>query len=201
MPRYSEKQKAALDALMKDEVHSHASKIIKEEGVGSLTMERLATEVGVSRGTLYNYFDDRDAVLDYVEERTFGPVLAAVQEVATSDLRPEEKLTQIGEWIFTAIYQDRALVVALVPNKFSDANIEKKNRRHASALSAIETVVQQGMDAGIFRDLPSRRVSETFLGTVAGVIDSMALRGEFLPAEEVVPTMMAIFLRGLQRNS
>ena len=42
MPRYSEKQKAALDALMKDDVYRHAMEIIKTEGLGGLTMERIA---------------------------------------------------------------------------------------------------------------------------------------------------------------
>ncbi|RLE20489.1 MAG: hypothetical protein DRJ65_18090, partial [Acidobacteria bacterium] len=81
---------------MKDDVYEHAMKIITDEGLGSLTMERLASDVGVSRGTIYNYFDDRDAVLDYVEERTFGPVLAAIKEVAANDRQPEEKLTKIS---------------------------------------------------------------------------------------------------------
>ena len=51
MARYSEKQKAALDALMKDDVYRYAMEILKTEGAGALTMERLATDVGVSRGT------------------------------------------------------------------------------------------------------------------------------------------------------
>ncbi|RLE29529.1 MAG: hypothetical protein DRJ61_14360, partial [Acidobacteria bacterium] len=102
---------------MKDDVYKNAIEIIADEGLASLTMERLASDVGVSRGTVYNYFDDRDAVLDYVEERTFGPLLAAIKEVAASDGQPEEKLTKISEWVFTAVYEDRALVIALIPNR------------------------------------------------------------------------------------
>lgn len=200
MARYTEKQKVALDILMKDDVYTHAMTIITSEGLGLLTMERLATDVGVSRGTLYNYFDDRDAVLDYVEERTFGPLLAAVEEVATSDLRPEEKLTKISEWIFTAVYEDRALVVALAPNKHSGASHECQMRRRISALGAIRRVIDEGIHKGFFKDLSPVLASEIYLGSISGMIESMAFNGKFLPAEEIVPTMMTILLGGLRKN-
>jgi AcrR family transcriptional regulator len=200
MARYTEKQKAALDALMKDDVYQHAMMIITDEGLGSLTMERLANEVGVSRGTIYNYFDDREAVLDYVEERTFGPVLAAVKEVAASNLQPEEKLTKISEWVFTAVYEDRALVVALTPNKYSGASRECQMRRQTSALEAVKAVVNEGVATGAFRNLSPRLVSEIFFGAVTGMIESMAFNGEFEPAEKIVPTMMEIILGGLQNT-
>ncbi len=200
MARYTEKQKAALDVLMKDDVYKHAMKTIADEGLGSLTMERLASDVGVSRGTIYNYFDDRDAVLDYVEERTFGPVLAAIKEVAANDWQPEEKLTKISEWVFTAVYEDRALVIALIPNRYSGANRQCQMRRHTSALEAIKAVVNEGIAAGVFKNLSPLLVSELFLGAVTGVIESMVFNGEFQPAEEIVPTMMEIIFGGLRKS-
>ena len=200
MARYTEKQKAALDALMKDDVYKNAVKIIADEGLASLTMERLASDVGVSRGTIYNYFDDRDAVLDYVEERTFGPVLAAVMEIAASDLQPEEKLTRISEWVFTAVYEDRALVIALTPNKYSGAKRECQMRRRTSALEAIKVVVNEGIVAGAFKNLSPLLVSELFFGAVTGMIESMVFNEEFQPAEEIVPTLMEIILGGLRNE-
>ncbi len=200
MARYTEKQKAALDILMKDAVYEHAMKIITDEGLGSLTMERLASDVGVSRGTLYNYFDDRDAVLDYVEERTFGPLLAAIKEVAASDRQPEEKLTKILESIFTGIYEDRALVIALTPNKHSGAKRECQMRRRTSALEAIKVVVNEGIAAEGFKNLSPLLVSELFLGAVTAMIESMVFNGEFQAAEEIVPTMMEIILGGLRKS-
>ena len=103
MARYSEKQKAALDALMKDDVHDHAMEIIRADGIDGLTMERLANEIGVSRGTLYNYFDDKDAVIDHVEDRCFGEMLAAVEEIVNSPISPIDKLAKIADWIFTEV--------------------------------------------------------------------------------------------------
>ena len=42
MPRYSKKQKVALDALMRDDVQQHAVEILETEGLRGLTLDRLA---------------------------------------------------------------------------------------------------------------------------------------------------------------
>lgn len=200
MARYSEKQKAALDALMKDDVYRYAMEILKTEGTGALTMERLATDVGVSRGTLYNYFDDKDSVIDFMEERTFESVLESITKVANSTIRAEEKLTKIAEWIFTAVYDDSALVLALSPMKHDRKNRACKLGRRNSAMRAIETVIREGIDSGAFNKLSPVVVSEVFMGAISGMIESMSLTGEFYRADAVVPTLMELFLGGLRAS-
>jgi len=200
MARYSEKQKAALDALMKDDVYRHAMEIIKTEGPGGLTMERIAVAVGVSRGTLYNYFADKDAVIGFVEVRTFDPVLQAIQEVSASDLNPEIKLTRIANWIFTAVYEDSALIIALSPIKHEMKNRPCKFERKTRAVRTIEEIVRDGIDSGAFKKLSPVVVTEIFVGSIFGMIESMSLNGEFYRADAVVPTLMDLFLGGLRNN-
>jgi AcrR family transcriptional regulator len=198
MARYSDKQKAALENLMQDDVYTHAMKIIKSEGLAGLTMERIATEIGVSRGTLYNYFADKGTVVDFVEERTFSPLLEAIQEVAASDLDAELKLTRIANWIFTAVYEDSALIIALLPNKQGNGQCEGKLDRKRKAIQTIEGIVRHGIETGGFKKLPPVVVTEVFVGAITGMIDSMALNGEFYRADAVVPTLMELFLGGLR---
>jgi AcrR family transcriptional regulator len=198
MPRYSERQKAALDALMKDDVYNHAMEIITAEGLGTLTMERLATEVGVSRSTLYNYFADRDAVINYLEERTFAPILAAINELVAGPLSADRKLAGITETIFAAVHDDLSRVVALVPAKRASANREFHQRRRDSALSAIESVIREGIETGLFRELSPRLVAKIYLDAVAGMVESMAFSGTLLPPDELVPTLVELLLGGLR---
>jgi len=44
-------------------------------------------------------------------------------------------------------------------------------------------------------------VTEVFIGSLTGMIDSMALNGEFYRADAVVPTLMELFLGGLGKTS
>lgn len=200
MARYSEHQKAALETLMKDDVYEKAIAIMTGEDLQALTMERLANDVGVSRGTLYNYFDDKDAVVDFVEARTFDPVLEAIGEVAASDLDAELKLTKIAEWIFTSVYEGSALIIALSPTRQVADKCGGKLERKRRASNAIEQIIREGIEKGRFKKLPPVVVTEVFVGALTGMIESMALHGEFYHADAVVPTLMELFLGGLRNT-
>jgi AcrR family transcriptional regulator len=198
MPRYSEKQKAALDALMKNDVYRRAMEILESEGIDELTMERLATGIGVSRATLYNYFADKNAVIEFVEERTFGPVISAVERIAAEDLRPELKLTGIANWIFTAVYEDNAIVLALSPLRPGPRLHQTDSARKKRVLGVVEGIVRDGLEAGAFKKISPAVVAEAFVGSVIGMIESMAASGRFYRADAVVPTLMELVFGGLR---
>jgi len=176
LPRYSRKQKAAVDALMRDDVYRHALEIIEAEGLPGLTLDRLARAIGVSRATLHDYFDDRDAIVEHVEERTFLPLLDSLGQIADGDLAPIAKLEAIADETFAGIYDNRALVVALSLEKHCAAIRDRQSDRHRSVLDTVQRVVDEGVRSGVFRKLPPDRVAEIFVG----------------------PTLMEIFVGGLK---
>jgi AcrR family transcriptional regulator len=200
MARYNDKQKAALDTLMRDDVYDHAMEILANEGMRGLTMERLAHEIGVSRGTLYNYFVDKNAVIDFVEERAFAPVIASIERIATGDGGPEIKLTKIAGWIITAIYEDGALVLALSPLRPESGRYEHKIEKKNRLLRVIEAVIRDGVASGAFKRLSPVVIAEAFVGSIVGMIESMAANGVFYRADAVVPTLMELFLGGLRQR-
>ena len=198
MPRYPEKRRAALEATMQAEVHRVATEILREEGLEALTMDRIARDIGVSRGTLYNYFADADAVVSFVEARTFEPLGEQFDEILASSLPPEEKLAAIMTQIFDSIYDDRALAMALfAKQKIQGPRAEQKIAHRNHLLRVARTIIDDGATSGRFRPVDADLAAELFLGLLIGPIDSMMYSGEFKPAHEFVPEMVDLLLGGL----
>ncbi|MBX3191189.1 MAG: TetR/AcrR family transcriptional regulator [Labilithrix sp.] len=57
------------------------TRILDREGAEAATTTRIAAVAGVSIGTLYQYFADRDAILDALQEREFDRALALMSDV------------------------------------------------------------------------------------------------------------------------
>ena len=58
--------------------------ILEEEGPAALTTTRIAERAGVSVGSLYQYFENRDAVLHAIyEEKTAGDIEASRRDVSS----------------------------------------------------------------------------------------------------------------------
>jgi hypothetical protein len=67
-------------------------------------------------------------------------------------------------------------------------------------MRAIEGIIRDGIDTGVFRKLSPVVVTEVFIGSIFKMIESMSLSGEFYRANAVVPTLMDLFLGGVRNT-
>src|SRR3954452_6415979 len=68
--------------LSRERILSVALRVVEREGVGALSMRRLAQELDVWPMSLYTYFRDKDELLDAIAAQTAGAV--ALPEEADS---------------------------------------------------------------------------------------------------------------------
>ena len=202
MPRYSKKQRQALQRMMQEDVCRVAGDILRQEGSCALTMDRIACEIGVSRATLYNYFADRDAVLTCIDARLLTPLMERLEAIAAGlEAAPQRLEAMIFAVLHWVSHEDPDFLRALHPVEgLGEARMAAKMTLRDRALAAFETVIRQGVAAGELRDLPPARVSEIVLGALTGLIETMKFRRQFLPPEEVVPPLVAVLLGGLKQK-
>ena len=201
MARFSEKRTAALEAMMKDEVFRVAVETPTEHGPEALTMDRLATAIGVSRGTLYNYFADRDAVLMFVEGRLYEPFLADKKAIIARGLPASETLTEITRSIFDHAHRQHALMLALhYKDMVAGARRAAQIARHDSFITTIAQIMETGMETGELRRMALPEAAITFVGAIIGHFENMANHASFRPGDEITPALMDLVLSGIVRR-
>src|SRR5437667_11763638 len=67
-------------------------RLICREGLKSVTMERVAQEVGIAKGTVYLHYRDKQALLDAVKDAALTPMMERLDALFGSDLDPLRKL-------------------------------------------------------------------------------------------------------------
>lgn len=201
MTAFQEKRRELLGSLFRDEVSRVASDILRREGFNGLTIDRIANEVGVSRGTLYNYFADADSVLIFIEEQAFKPVHDAIVRIASNSQPALTKLSDIATVLIDALNQDRALALAL----FSKRETRGKRAEHKMKIrtfltDSVQQIIRDGADTQQFRKVPTPMAAECFFGSLGGIIDTMLYNGELRPPEDFVPQLMDVLFNGLRPN-
>lgn len=81
MPKLTEARKEMMETLIKDKVFTEAIKLLKDNQGMLFTMEELARNVGISKGAMYCYFADKQAVVLFLAERVADETLAGFEEV------------------------------------------------------------------------------------------------------------------------
>ncbi len=69
--------RAGRTQLSRERVLDAAVRLVDEQGIGALTMRRLASELGVGAMSLYHYLPAKQSLLDGVVEVVIGEILAA----------------------------------------------------------------------------------------------------------------------------
>lgn len=65
---------------MRQKIISQAMKLFREQGLNATTMEQIAAEVDIAKGTLYSYFPVKEAILNEYIRRNFSGSSAARAE-------------------------------------------------------------------------------------------------------------------------
>jgi AcrR family transcriptional regulator len=119
-------------------VYAAAERTIGAEGVEALTMIRLASEAGVPVGTLYQFFEDKAAVLDAIAHRatdSFDSVVTQALETAAD-----------GDWrglasiLFDAFIQHaraNPAYVAIRAGHYLSAELQRADDASVDAIAAL----------------------------------------------------------------
>lgn len=195
MVQFAEKRRAAMDAVMRDEVYGSAVEILTEQGPQALTMDRLARAVGVSRATLYNYFADREAVLTFVDEQALEPFLEQAEVILAGPGTAAEKLSAYALAVFQLVEGSKPLLYALyIQESVVGARREAKIRRTDRMLAGVLKVFEQGMRDGEFRRLPMPEAAVVFMSALRGHVDYMVDHDISRPPEALAAKLLEVIL-------
>lgn len=199
MADFAAKRRAAVDAAMRDEVYRTSVKILTEDGFAALTLDRIARDIGVSRPTLYNYFSDRAGVVNFIEDRVFEPLEASLDEIVAGDGTAADKLQAMCSAVIDSIYRERALVLAMFHKEMLDGAVkEAKAAKRERAIGLLSRVLEDGVRSGELREVALRPAAEVVFGAITGLVDGMVYSGRFVTADQAVPPMLDVLLRGLE---
>jgi len=90
----SDTRETVLERFRVESITEGAVRAIARKG-GAATMQDIADESGISKGTLYLYFKDRDELLQHVSERGLAQLLVKIEDVFARSLPFEQTLREL----------------------------------------------------------------------------------------------------------
>lgn len=130
MPQASETMRKsptqARAAQTVDAIVEAATQILQSDGEERLTTNRIAERAGVSIGSLYQYFADKEAIVEAIAERERNKVVSAVVK-SLSDVDPADLENAVREVIRTLVNafarrrRARRIIVMTMLRRWQDA--------------------------------------------------------------------------------
>lgn len=150
-----------------------AMTVFAAKGINKATMDDIATECGVSKGTLYLYFDSKNALIWALYAHQVQIYLQAVSEAAQQQGTPPEKLAGFLKFVEQAMQGQEALI-KLIPELTlyiiqHPSLIEIEKTSAAATQTALQKIIEEGIQQGFFRPVNTHAVTNMILGASMGI--------------------------------
>lgn len=188
--RLSKARKEIVNAVMKDTIVEAAGSVLEQHGVGGMTMDRVASTAGLTAGSLYNYFRNKDDLVQFICDRLVEPFFQMLEEIAAADMPAPQKLEKIVYSGLERASRERALIRLLLD---SGRETEIRLKARPRALRIFTGIFAQGFQEGSFRPHNPAHAGRMFHGSYAALFDMQIEGASGEEMKEYAQTLVAAF--------
>lgn len=149
-----------------ESIQEAALRVIARKGVNGASMQEIAEEAGISKGTIYLYFQNQTQLLEKTVDFAFTRVLEALTKAFEEGGTYWERFERMLRTQITFLHENRELLRMYRAVKFADgaeggkARCDRAGRpQYHAFLARIESFLQEAMDAGEVRPANARRLA------------------------------------------
>jgi len=190
-------RKAALTEIIKRDVHDACVRVLLRDGLSAMTMEAVAREAEVAKGTLYNYFKNKRDLLEYVHITLFETVRRRMDEVAAADLPGRDKLLRMIDYIVDEFDQNRE-ILQLTVAEFGVHPLSSEideDPLHQYFLALYERLAREALRDGALKSIPPRVLARFLHGLILGLLTQRADLAHPRSAQKDIRDFLTVLLR------
>lgn len=165
------KKKTLMDRLIKEEVIKTVLNLIQEDS--PVTMDEVALQCGVSKGTLYNYFKNKKDLLTYVHQSVILPLKKSSYRLFDAPISPREKIHAFVDNVFN-FQKEYPLYFKFIQAQRSAA--EAVSERMTLTILPLVNVCTEGIQKGVFLAVDPYAMAGMIFGSVVGSMESIPYR-------------------------
>lgn len=162
--------------------------LLSRYGYKKMTIDDLAREVGIGKGSVYLHFPSKEEIVLSHIDRIVDRVKADLIKVSKSKSGPDEKIREMVLSRVLVRFDSVQHYTESIDELLSSLRakvIERRERYFAEEAKIIESVVQEGMEAGIFRQGNAREIARTIAHATNSLLPSSLSTQELGKRSEV----------------
>jgi AcrR family transcriptional regulator len=178
-----------------------AEKVAARDGLSGASLQAIAEQAGVSVGTIYNYFEDKDRLFDALFTRRREELFAAI-DVAAKEHRTAPFAAQLDAFVGAVFgYFDGRRNYLRVAFDVDSARFKHAGTKKGSAVQQLgdraERVMKIGLREKVLREEDADIAGDVLVAIVRGVLAARAQTDRTCLPDAA--RVSALFLRGAAR--
>jgi AcrR family transcriptional regulator len=189
-------------------IQDAAARVIASKGLNGATMQAIADAAGISKGTIYLYFQNRKELVESTADQAFSQLLAMVREILQGPGTARERLARMVSTEISYLEERRDFFQLYRSIRYPLDPIEESRHdrsrisQHRSHLEQLTRFFEQAMDNGEVRRMDASRLALFFSeGVIAILIRRLSDDEDNVPVDDDVAWMTGALFDGVGGTS
>lgn len=179
-------------------IFESAIQIFSEEGYKGATMDEIAANAGLAKGTLYYHFDSKEEIFNFIVEEGIKILKIDVDEVQKTDLDPVEKLVSISKIQLRFLYRYTNFFKILLSQLWGKEKRQYELRdKVRSYIREIEINIDKAMKLNRIDQGDPKFMAYEVFGTLSTAAIYESINVEKNTLEDVIESTIKFTLKGL----
>jgi len=190
------------ESYKRQSIQEAVIRLICREGLKSVTMERVAQEVGIAKGTVYLHYRDKQELLDAVKESALTPVMRGVDDILRGEGPADRKLRACATEYLTYFDEHRDLFRVLIYEREVTRvqGSRYQSERYRRLIQEAARVISEGVRSGAFRHVDAHNVAAMFIESMFALMNQRLRSEKPAPVDDDASLIADVFIHGLERR-
>jgi AcrR family transcriptional regulator len=188
----------------KKQIMEAAISVFNRNGFNDSRMDDIVEEAGISKGTVYWYFKNKEELIISILDHIFGEEFSRMEKADDSTLPPRQCLTRY----FDLYIKDLTVMMPFAPIIYEFYALAFRNKTVKTVMqgylkrfvNSVEPIIQRGIESGDFQKVDSRFVAMAFGSQIEGTLLLWAYAPDSMAVEKQLRVGINMLLFALERT-
>lgn len=183
-------------------------RVISRKGMSAATMQEIAEEAGVAKGTIYLYFRDREELVERTFEQAMARLMSDIDAALESEARFEEKLRAVMTAKLAFFASNREFFRLYLSMRLPEGTPERQRRQkrncqpqYRARLEKLGAEIESAMDRGEVRRGDAHRLALFIIEGSSAIVLERLNEDASPPESADVDLIVGFIFDGIRKRS
>lgn len=183
---------------MKDQILEKATDMFLTHGFKSVTMDDIASEMGISKKTIYQHFSNKDTLVKATTSNLFEKISCGIDDIILADKNPIEELFAIKDFVMKNLKDESASPIYQLQKYYPKVHKSLMIKQFNKMGSCVIDNLEKGIQLGLFRkELNKELTARFYFAGMTSIKDVELFNPEQFSSKEVQLNYLEYHLRGI----
>jgi len=184
--------------MNKEKIIQKSADLHYKYGIKNVTMDQLAKELGISKKTIYQFFDNKTDLVKQTADYIFDQIQSEIDKICLMKLNPYEELINVKTIVKNMMRKSELSPHYQLKKYYPEIATGLEERKFKSIMECLDHNLTKGIKSGYYKeDLDKEFVKRMYYSNTVNLINPEFFPIEQFDRQKTMDMFLNMFLTGI----